>query len=399
MRMYSPAQYTVRCPYHHMRLMRFAHPGVLTGLALAALLALTLAPYKGNVTALFHLDNLMANDQPVPLGFVILDVPAYDGAHYYQIARNIPQMLQPARWDHLRSLPTLSYAYQRLLLPLSAFILSFGQEAAMPYTFLLINVAAIIAACAIVWRNTKSYIYSFAIAFCPSAMVALHFSLAEPLTLLILTVFLIRFRGNNEQLAWLDVLLLSLLTWSREVNILFVGLLFAYLLYRMNWKNAAMMLIPIAAFAALHGWIYLMFGNFPFLTSAGNRTFPFGAIFDLVTGAYGYNRLTITSIPLALFFTTPVLLWSGWLIAKNKDRSFLAIGTFMFALLMTMMSENIWGSITSIGRVITPVYPLTILLAAKHGTLFSKYINTVILLIGIGAAIALALSIHPYHLA
>ncbi len=382
-----------------MRLMRFTHPGLVTGLALAALLTLVLALYKGNVTALFHLDSLMQSAQPVPADFVVLDVPAYDGAHYYQIARNIPRMVQPSKWSELRELPTLSYAYQRFLLPLTAFTLSLGQEAAFPYAFLLINVAAIIAACSVVWRKTKSYLYSFAIAFCPSAMVALHFSLAEPLTLLILAVFLTRFKQNNEQLAWLDILLLSLLTWSREVNILFVGLLFVYLLYRMNWKNAAMMLIPIASFIALHGWIYAIFGNFPFLTSAGNRTFPFEAMFHLVTGAYGYNRLTITSIPLALFFTTPVLLWSGWLIVKHKDRSFLAIGTFMFALLMTMMSENIWGSITSIGRVITPVYPLTILLAAKHNTLFSKYISAVILVIGTGAALALALSIHPYHLA
>lgn len=382
-----------------MRLMRFAHPGVLTGLALAALLTLVLAPYKGNVTAMLHLDSLMHSAQPVPAGFVVLDVPAYDGAHYYQIARNIPRMVQPSKWGELRELPTLSYAYQRLLLPLTVFTLSLGQEAAFPYVFLLINVAAIIAACAIVWRNTKSYLCSFAIAFCPSAMVALHFSLAEPLALLLLVLFLTRFQKNNEQLAWLDVLLLSLLTWSREVNILFVGLLLVYLLWRMNWKSAAMMLIPLAAFAALHGWIYLIFGNFPFFTSTGNRTFPFEAMFHLVTGAYGYNRLTITSIPLALFFTLPVLLWSGWLIIKNKDRSFLAIGTFMFALLMTTMPNFIWGSITSIGRVITPVYPLTILLAAKQSTLFSRYITAIIMVIGIGAAIALALSIHPYHLA
>lgn len=367
--------------------------------ALLAIVALNVVPYRWNPTIFFHLDAAMHERQPVPPGFVVLDVPAYDGAHYYQIARNIPKMMQPSSWAYLRTLPTYSYAYQRFLLPLAAFTLSLGWEAALPYAFLFLNLAAILIACSLVLTRTAKPLYALGIALCPSAMVALHFSLAEPLTLAILALFLTRFSRNDERLDMLDILLLSLLTWSREVNILFAGLLCAYLVWKRQWKDAVLATIPLLAFTALHGWIWLIFGNLPFLTSAGKRTLPFEAMIALVTGGYGYNRLTLTSIPLAALYVAPALCWVAWMIIKNKDRTFLAIGSLAFLGLMTTMPDYIWGSITSIGRVITPVYPLTLLLAAKHDTPFARYVGAIIPLIGLGAAIALALVHHPYTLA
>lgn len=372
---------------------------ILACAALLAIAALNVAPYGWNVSSFFHLDAPMHEGQPVPDGFVVLDVPAYDGAHYYQIARNIPAMLDASSWEELRTLPTFSYAYQRFLLPLTAFIVSLGQEAALPYAFLLLNLGAIFAACWLVLTRTLKPLYALAVAFCPSAMVALHFSLAEPATLLILTLFLTRFRTHDERLDWLGVLLVSLLTWSREVNILFAGLLWVYLLWKRQWRDAAMAMIPFAAFAALHGWIWLIFDELPFFTSAGKRSLPFEAMFTLVTGGYGYNRLTLTSIPLAALYVTPAIIWVSRLIINNKDRSFLAVGSLAFLGLMTTMPDYIWGSITSIGRVITPVYPLTLLLAAKHDTRFARYLGIVVPVIGLGAAIALALVRHPYTLA
>jgi RsiW-degrading membrane proteinase PrsW (M82 family) len=65
---------------------------------------------------------------------------------------------------------------------------------------------------------------------------------------------------------------------------------------------------------------------------------------------------------------------------------------------MLVMPDYIWGSITSIGRVITPIYPLFIFLLMERDTKWSRTLAVIILLIGIGAAIGLATSIHPYHL-
>jgi len=374
-------------------------PVLLSALGLAVIVALNIAPYGGNVSVLFHLDEPIHERQPVPENFVVLTVPAYDGAHYYQIARNIPLLFSAEGRATLGSQPTFSYAYQRFLLPASAYILAVGQEGLLPYTFLFINLTAILLAAAIVWRATNKPLYALAIAFCPSAMVALHFSLAEPLTLLILAAVLTRFSAYGERLRWLDVVLLSLLPLSREVNILFIAFFTAYLLLRKNWRDAALMLFPVMSFLALHGLIYQIFGEIPFLTSADKRTFPFQAVFELLTGVYGYNRLTVTSIPLFLFFTLPALIWTGYLIIKNKNRSALALGSLAFLLLMGMMPDHIWGSITSIGRVITPVYPLVILLCARHDTLPARFIAGMAGIIGIGGGLALAFVHHPFILA
>lgn len=363
---------------------------------LGALLTANLLPYDGNVSAMFHLDELMNENRPVPAGFAVLTVPAYDGAHYYQIARNIPAVISPNRWPELLGQSTLSYAYQRILLPLAGYVLALGQEGALPYTFLLINVASLLVAAYLIIKKGRGYApYAAAVAFCPSAMVGLHFMLAEPLSLLLLTVFLLRF-SKNEKLEWLDVLCLSLLPLSREVNVLFVGTVFLYVLWKRQWKDAALCLIPFASFFLLHGLIFAIFGDVPFLMSTGKTTYPFQAVFELVTGVYGYNRLTLTSIPLFLFFVLPGLAWTATLILKKKDRSFLAFGSVAFLLLMTLMPDHIWGSITSIGRVITPVYPLTILLAARHDTWPARWIAGMAGLIGLAAGWALALNVHPF---
>lgn len=374
---------------------KFGIPAAIAAM-LAALVWANVQPYSGNVSAMFHLDELMNESRPVPKGFAVLTVPAYDGAHYYQIARNIPAIASPDRWPELLGQSTLSYAYQRILLPAAGFILAVGQEAALPYTFLLINVASLLIAAYLIVKKGSGYApYAAAVAFCPSAMVGLHFMLAEPLSLLLLTVFLLRF-SKNEKLEWFDVLYLSLLPLSREVNVLFVGTVFLYVLWKRQWKDVALCMIPFASFFLLHGLIFAIFGDVPFLMSTGKTTYPFQAVFELITGVYGYNRLTLTSIPLFLFFVLPGLAWTAALIIRKKDRSYLAFGSLMFLILMTLMPDHIWGSITSIGRVITPVYPLTILLAARHDTWTARWIASMAALIGLAAGWALALNVHPF---
>lgn len=373
-------------------------PVLATAALLAAIVAVALLPYRGNVTALFHLDDVLASRHEMPEGFVVLQVPAYDGAQYYQMARNMP-LIFSGDWEPLRELPPGSYAYQRFLLPLVAWIVAFGQEPLLPYAFLLINVLALIATAAVALKSSKGKgLYALAFAFCPSAMVALHFMLAEPLALLAIALFLQRY-VKQERIGWVEVLLLTLLALSREVNILFIALLFVYVVGRKRWKDVALMLIPIAGFLALHGLIYAIFKEIPFLESADKRTFPLQAIWELLTGVYGYNRLTLSSIPLFLFFVLPGFVWTVRHIAKRRDFTFLPLATLAFLGLMLTMPDHIWGSITSIGRVITPVYPLFLTLAAKEDTWPARLISAGVLLLGLAAAFGLALLPHPFILA
>ena len=373
-------------------------PAAAVGLILALLLTLTLAPYRGNITALFHADGYLASRRPLPPGFVTLSVPGYDGMEYYQIARNIPRIVRSTRWGELLHTPPGSYAYRRMLLPATAWLLALGSERSLPYAFLCVNLAAILSTAVLIARRTRGqWLPVLALALGPAETVALHFSLSEPLTILLVTLLLLRFE-RSKRMALADALLLALAVFSREVNILFPLAAAVYFVWRREWRSALWMLVPIAAFMALHGLIFAIFREVPFLMSAEKSTLPLKAIAGLLAGEQGYNRLTLSSIPLFLFFVLPATVAMALTVLREKTIGFTSWMLSAFLLTMLAMPDHIWGSITSIGRVITPVYPLFIFWTIEQPTFFSRAMCAALIALGLGAGLGLGLSIHPYLL-
>lgn len=334
----------------------------------------------------------------VPSGFVVLQEPGYDGEQYYQIAKQMLLVFQPSQWPLLAEQPTIAYSYQRFLLPLAAFVLAVGTTAGLPYSFLLIQIVSLLCVSgAVLWLYPRKPLYALALALCPAAMIGLHFSLAEPLTLALFTAFLVRFQ-ERSRLHTLDVILLSLFVLTREVNILFIGLLFCYLLFRRRGQDCFLLIIPLTSFVILHTLIYTIFHEIPFLWSTDKHALPFTAIITILRNAKGYNVYTLSSIALFLGFVLPALLWSAWNMWKRTMDSFLPLFTILFLSIMLVMPDHIWGSITSIGRVITPVYPLFLLQAAKRDTLTARLLAVSVLILGLGIVLALALLPHPFTL-
>ena len=371
--------------------------GVLAAV-IATILAITLRPYHWNSTALFHMDRLTAKEHGVTSNFIILTVPGYDGEQYYEIARQMPNILQPSHWQDLQNTPTIAYSYQRFLLPLFAFLLAFGQDSLLPYSFLIIEILSLIAVCFMMLRRfPKQPLYALALALSPAALIGLHFSLAEPLTLALLTAFLIRFTTRNV-LHTQDIILLSLFVLTREVNILFIGVLLVYLMTKKRWQDCFLLIIPFATFAALHMLIFGIFSEIPFFWSTDKRALPFASIADILLGHKGFNVYTLSSIALFFGFVLPAWIWSASNGIKRNMSLFLPLASFAFLCLMLVMPDHIWGSITSIGRVITPVYPLVMLQAAERDSLFARILATSILFLGIGIGLSLALIPHPFIL-
>lgn len=364
---------------------------------LGIVVILTLRPYDWNASAFFHMDKNLAQGNVLPQGFVVLSVPAYDGAQYYHVARNVPKMIDRTQWKFLRLEIPPSYAYQRFLLPLTAFLLAFGQTAFLPYSFLLINILSLIATGYLVLKKVKNPLYGLALALSPAALIGLHFTLGEPLTILLLTAFLIRW-DDRKKIDTIGIGLLSLLVLTREVNVLFAGLVLVFLLFKREWKQASLILIPILVFTLFHGFLYVLFNDFPFLDSGAKRALPFQAIIPLLAGMRGYDRYTLSGIALFLCFVLPAILWIGYDLRKRKTTEFLPWATLAFLGLMITMPDFIWGSITSIGRVITPVYPLFLLYAARRDTMPARAIAAAILAMGLAIGFGLAFIAHPYVL-
>ena len=371
---------------------------LLLAVILVGLTLLRIRPYQFNVTSLFHMDEYAATGNAMPANFVILNAPSYDGAQYYQIARNIPKILNPHRWIEVRSNPPGSYAYQRVLLPFVAFILALGITALLPWSFLIINLGSLLlTAWLLLRRYPRKSLHVLALCLSPAAMVAMHFTLAEPITILLITLALLRYREAGK-ITLVSLLCLMLVVLAREVNILFIGFMMGWSLLTKRWKDAALLILPALVFVGWHSVIYGMFGNVPFLLSAEAGRIPGSALLDVLLGHKGYNRLTITSIALFLGFVLPTTIYVLTDIIRRKKVDVLSLGTLAFLCVMYAMPDYIWGSITSIGRVITPVYPLAILLTLDRSDTAGRALAILMILLGVGASIALALSTFSYTL-
>lgn len=376
--------------------MRF-WPLPLIAVILVSILWLTLRPYGGNITALFHMDENMSHSNALTSDFVILDVPSYDGALYYHVARNIPRLLQPSEWHAITEKSPASYAYQRFLLPLTAWLLSGGNLHALPFVFLGVNFLALLMTAGVMLHAGIKPLYAIALALSPAAMVALHFSLAEPLVLLLCTIVLLRYEKHRYD--WLSLCLLSLLVIAREINLLLVLVLIGHSVLQRRVNDVVRLCIPLGVFVAWHSVLFVVFGDFPFLTSAAARQLPGSAIVRLLIGTRGYDRYTLSAIALACAFVLPA---TGWILVdlwRRPRRALLPLGALAFLGIMLIMPDYIWGSMTSIGRVITPVYPFVLLFAASKDTLFARNLARAALILGMSIGLGLAMSIHPFHIA
>lgn len=364
-------------------------------LAIAILLGLYLAPYSYNPSALFHMDERVAKDSPLPSPFIVLTVPAYDGAMYVRVAEYIPSLFRPEAWNTLRSYAPQAYSYQRFLLPLSAFLLALGRDSLLPWTFLIVNVCSLMLAGFFAFRSTKMLVPAFAFALSPSATLGLHFSTAEPLNLLLLSLLLFRL-DRRSSLTWFDALLLSLCVLSREVNIILSGAFLLWLLLNMRWRDAGLVLPSIAIFALWQAFLFAVFGSIPFFVNGSHATIPLIAPIQILFGHAGFTKYSLSSIALFLFFVIPSTVFVLRELLRDRQRiRLLPFLLLVYLGVMWAMPLHIWGSITSIGRAITPVYPLAIVVfSVRKGV--ARFIPHAILLIGYGAGLGIAMIHHPF---
>jgi hypothetical protein len=364
---------------------------------LTVIVGLTIAPYGWNVSVLLHIDAPMAQEHPVAFGTVVLDVPGYDGMEYFAVAQSLPKMVDASAWPSLRAVSQPgAYAYQRILLPLLVSAASFGQTTWMPTVFFLINIAALLATVGLMLGMKKSPLAAIALGCCPAAMVALHFDLAEPLTLFLVTMALLR-RQNRGRVDATTVLCLTLAVLSREINAVFVLGWMLHSLICKRWKEVGLLLLPLAIFTLLQTWIWAIFGIIPFFTSTAKSGLPLAGIISVIL--QDSSTKTISSLALLVLFVLPAIV----VVAKDlmRSRSFPLMESLllMHLLLMLALPDMIWGAITSIGRVITPVYPLAVLYAADRPSRQMNGILIAILLIGLATALGLARTTHPFTIA
>jgi hypothetical protein len=212
----------------------------------------------------------------------------YDGQFYYYIALD-PVQARP-------HIDNPAYRYTRILYPIVARLLAFGQPDLIPYALITVNWLALaggtLALAAWLRRKALSPWFALVYGLYPGLLSALHRDLTEPLSyaLVALGIYLFDF-GGHKRLFWAGISF-ALATLTREVCAVFgvtygVALLFdrsAGVTWQArlaaNWRRAALLLVLVCApFALYKALLLLWLGSAGVPSTVAPVMTPFGGLF------------------------------------------------------------------------------------------------------------------------
>ncbi len=381
-----------------MRRVHFLTLGNVATLLLALVFLGTKA-YDGNVSAFLHMSREFADAYDVPEGIVLYD-RGYDGMLYYQIARDVPKIFFGRSEG---SLPPYDNAYraQRILLPLFTFILSFGQERFFPVTILFINLTALLGTLALALHTLRKVsLHLLTLVFNPAALIGVLFALSEPLSLFFTTLFLILWKRNNERMAPLQVLVLAAAMFARETTLFLILPLIALHAFRKQWKDVSLLALAIIPSLLWQWFLMVRFGTLALTTGAHMVNLPFLGIWELLLHAFEkVSAYRLSSLSFLTLFAAPLLILELWRFYKGRMAIALEAVLLFELLILFSLDAHIWGVITSVGRVLTPLYPIYVFVAAERDSLSDRLLSLNLIAVSTVAAIGIALTAHPFTIA
>lgn len=368
----------------------------VTALFLTFLVLFGIRQYDFNVSGLLHMDVPFGETHDVPEGLVLYQDGAYDGMLYYQVARDLPALF-------FGGTPSLDspYRFQRILLPLVTYIVTVGNERAFPVALLLINLLCALASlCIIVLITKKLSVHALTIVFNPAVLIGILYSLTEPLSLLLMVLFFFWWEKNGRKMNIVTIIMLILSLLARETTVFLIGLLFLWYLFHKQWKQALLVMISIPLLILWQYFLILRLGDVGFQANSNIIDFPFQGPMQIFIWLFEGKKVSyvLSSIGLLCFvFPLFLHLCREW----YQKRTRIDVFTFLIGgltLTMLTMDAHMWGAITSIGRVVTPLYPVYALYATSHDTTIVRTLSLILMMVSIIAAIGIATVRHPFVL-
>lgn len=286
-------------------------PALVVALGLVLYTAYALTTNQGDVGEMARLGQQRREGNTAGL-------EGYDGQYVYLIALN-PDPAWAARQPP-DVIDTPAYRYQRILLPLLARLLAFGQPALVPWAIIGLSLLAQVVGTFLVGELLSAYgvsrwyalVYGLWVGF----VYAVRLALTEPLAYALVAAALLSSRRGRERWA---ALLYGLALFAKEVTFLFVVAHLVWLAAQRDWRSvvrlASIALLPFIIFQFV---ILYVFGRFG-LGSGGYLGTPFEIIPYM-----GLWRIGEVSLPaLALFsvlFVPLAVLPSLWGIVEPLRR-------------------------------------------------------------------------------
>ncbi|MEO7003547.1 MAG: hypothetical protein ABI068_17110, partial [Ktedonobacterales bacterium] len=274
---------------------------VLVAIAYAGFILLRLHTF-GDPSAFIVAGDRFVNAAQAPHGLIILPHGSgYDGQFYYRLALN-PFNNHVTAYGITFDKP--AYRQQRILYPLIAWLLSFGQAQLVPVTLIVVNYVALIVLGFVAGRYAQAFgrsaLWGLAIPLYPGFVLSVARDLAEPLAAVLLITSLLLAQRRRFVAA---AIALSLAILTRETMLLVAlalglvwaaGWLYHWLrvlapnlspnlaarlapdlapaLPRIPWYYA---FTPLAVFACWQSLLLIEWGHLAYTNGAGNIGVPF----------------------------------------------------------------------------------------------------------------------------
>ncbi len=317
---------------------------------------------------------ILATNQWDPMAFVRLGTlygqsdpngtVGYDGQFVYQIAR-----------DPLGAVPYLdvpAYRYQRILYPLLALALSFGQVSLLPWILIGINIVALTAGtqtmALILASHRLSTWYALPVGLFVGQLVSLRLDLNEPLSLTFSLFSIYLLEGKRYRIG---AAFFALAILAKETAILFVAGYLLYYLAKRQWRIwVEISFISLTPFLLLQLILWITLGNFGLRSGGAGATsfniIPFGGLLSF--GLQNTETLLIVLLLLGPLILIPCLGLSFTLVKFffKQPISATAIILGLHLLLMITLPFSTYVDLPGVLRLTSGLVVATILFAAVH---------------------------------
>ena len=319
----------------------------------------------------------------VPKGLMVSPGDGYDGQFYYRLALDPFTRIEFGNGIALDDPP---YRQQRILYPLLAHLAAFGTPAWVPWTMLLINYLAVCLLAYSAGRLAElfgiSAFYVLALPFYPGILLALDRDLTDVLSasLVVTALFLLH---SHRMLVAAVALALAVLTRETVVVLSTVLLLCSLWLVargRSNWKEPALLAIPIAAYFGWQLWLFARWGRVAALQRVGSDAntniswgLPFSGLLPTLNHgiqlAAAYQPLLLGELSLIV----AIVLIAATRVFRSATEPGLNFTWLFYLILTAMLSQNEWVEDWAFMRGVTDVIvmSLIILLGARSSKLIT----------------------------
>jgi hypothetical protein len=228
----------------------------------------------------------------------------YDGQFAYYMARD------PLNGWQYCDVP--AYRYQRILYPLLAKLLAFGQEAWLPYTLLLLNLVALGVGTwlteQVLRRYRMSRWYALTYGLYAGQLMSVRLNLNEPLAHALVQAAILL--AERDRWRW-GVLFFALAALAKETTLVFVGGYLLCLVVRREWGRSAGLALGVGVpFLAWQGMLWAWLGR-PGLGSGGAgatswEILPYRGLWSV--GAVDLRTLALLALVMVPLAVIPSLL-------------------------------------------------------------------------------------------